>query len=389
MGQAAVAWIRNTAEKPERRPTDIGWLVFAAISVAVVGVWAQSQSEVDANFFAPLNNLSSVDGVFKAFYALGSIWALGVVALVLLVFRQVGVAWRIALAGVLAWGVAELLHEILPAHSIAGSDVNVRIGDGPVFPTTNVAIITALAVVFAPYAVRPLRRILFLLILLVAVAAMYLGAGYPSDALGGLLLGITAGTAVLVAFGSPAGRAHDRRGTRSMTALGYDVADLQRAENSVERASAMDVTLTSGEKLRVDAFGRDQRDAQFIAKAWHRAMYHEPGMPVFGSRIQQVEHVGYTLMLADRAGVHAARVEKTGVGGTGRGHARDDPARRRPARCHRARCDHRRHAGRGLERDRTASRRGHQPRQPRRVAHPRRPDDEHRARRLHLGRRVR
>ena len=94
MGQAAVAWIRNTAEEPERRPTDIGWLVFAAIGVAVVGVWAQSQSEVDANFFAPLNNLSSVDGVFKAVYTLGSIWALGVVALVLLVFRQVGVAWR-------------------------------------------------------------------------------------------------------------------------------------------------------------------------------------------------------------------------------------------------------------------------------------------------------
>ena len=83
------------------------------------------------------------------------------------------------------------------------------------------------------------------------------------------------------------------------------------------RASVMDVVLTSGEKLRVDAFGRDQRDAQFIAKAWHRAMYHEPGTPVFGSRIQQVEHVGYTLMLADRAGVHAARVEKTGIGEAG------------------------------------------------------------------------
>ena len=233
MGQAAVAWIRNTAEKPERRPTDIGWLVVAAIGVAVVGVWAQSQSEIDANFFTPLNNLSSVDGVFKAVYALGSIWALGAVALVLLVFRQVGVALRVALAGALAWGVAELLHEILPAHSIAGVDINVRIGDGPVFPTTNVAIITALAVAFAPYAVRPLRRILFLVILLVAVAAMYLGAGYPSDALGGLLLGITAGAAVLVAFGSPAGRPTIDEVRASLTDLGYDVADLRRAENGV------------------------------------------------------------------------------------------------------------------------------------------------------------
>ena len=108
-----MAWIRNTTEQPERRPTDIGWLIVATIGVAVVGVWAQSQSEIDANFFAPLNDLTSLDGVFKAVYALGSIWALGVVALVLLVFRQVNVAWRVALAGVIAWGVAELLHEIL------------------------------------------------------------------------------------------------------------------------------------------------------------------------------------------------------------------------------------------------------------------------------------
>ena len=179
-----MAWIRNTAEKPERRPTDIGWLIVAAIGVAVVGVWAQSQSAIDGNLFTSLNNLTGGDGVFKAVYALGSIWALGVVALALLAFRQVDVAWRVALAGVIAWGVAELLHEILPAHSLEGLHVNVRVGDGPIFPTTNVAVITALAVAFAPYAVRPLRRILFLLILAVAVAAMYLGAGYPSDSAG-------------------------------------------------------------------------------------------------------------------------------------------------------------------------------------------------------------
>ena len=139
--------------------------------------------------------------------------------------------------------------------------------------------------VFAPYAVRPLRRILFLLILLVAIAAMYLGAGYPSDALGGLLLGIAAGAAVLVAFGSPAGRPDDRRGARIARPPSDTTSPTCSGRRTASpRGSAMDVTLTSGEKLRVDAFGRDQRDAQFIAKAWHRAMYHEPGLPVFGSR---------------------------------------------------------------------------------------------------------
>ena len=64
---------------------------------------------------------------------------------------------------------------------------------------------------------------------------MYLGAGYPSDALGGLLLGITAGAAVLVVFGSPAGRPTIEEVRTSLTDLGYDVADLQRAENGVPR----------------------------------------------------------------------------------------------------------------------------------------------------------
>jgi uncharacterized protein (TIRG00374 family) len=77
----------------------------------------------------------------------------------------------------------------------------------------------------------------------------------------------------------------------------------------------MDVELQSGERLRVDAFGRDQRDARIATKLWHRAMYRDPGVPVFGSRIQQVEHIGYALVLAERADVPAARLVRTGVGG--------------------------------------------------------------------------
>src|SRR5262249_53544434 len=50
------------------------------------------------------------------------------------------------------------------------------------------------------------------------------------------------------------------------------------------------------------------------AKIWHRAMYHDPGLPVFGSRAQQVEHIGFALMLAERSHVPAARLVRTGVG---------------------------------------------------------------------------
>jgi uncharacterized membrane protein YbhN (UPF0104 family)/tRNA A-37 threonylcarbamoyl transferase component Bud32 len=311
-----VAWIRNTGEPPERRPTDYAWLVVGAVGAAVVGVWAQSQSAIDLNIYQPINDLSdALDGPAKLFLALGSIFSVAVVAVLLLVFRQIGVAWRVALAGGLAWGVAKILNDILPAHDIQGLHVNVRLGDGPVFPTANVAAITAATLVLAPYAVRPLKRIFLLFIGLAMFSAMYLGLGYPSDVLGGFLLGIAAGALVLVIFGSPAGRPTIGEVRDALGDLGYDVADLQYSNEHVSRASVVDVTLASGEQLRVDAFGRDQRDAQVVAKAWHAAMYHEPGLPVFGSRIQQAEHVGYTLMLAERAGVHASRLVKTGVGG--------------------------------------------------------------------------
>ncbi len=311
-----MAWIRNTGEPPERRPTDWAWLVVGTVGTAVVGLWAQTQSAIDLNIYKPINDLSdALDGPAKVFFLLGSIVSVAVVAALLLIFRQIGVAWRVALAGGLAWGVAQILNEILPAHTIQGLHVNVRYGDGPMYPTPNVAAITAAALVLAPYAVRPLKRIFLLLVLLAAMSAMYLGTGYPSDVLGGFLLGIAAGALVLVIFGSPAGRPTISEVRDALGDLGYDVADLQYAKEHVPRASVVDVTLASGEQLRVDAFGRDQRDAQVVAKAWHAAMYHEPGLPVFGSRIQQAEHVGYTLMLAERAGVHASKLVKTGIGG--------------------------------------------------------------------------
>jgi uncharacterized membrane protein YbhN (UPF0104 family)/membrane-associated phospholipid phosphatase len=308
-------WIRNAAEPADRRPIDVARLVVGCVGVVVLGVWAQSQSSIDVNLFEPINQLGpNMLGLTKAVYALGSIWFAIALVLLLTVFRQFTIALRVGIAAGAAWGIAELVNDLLGTHSVSGQ-VNVRIGDGPVYPTTNVAVIAAIAIAMSPFAVRALRRVWALAVILVCLAAMYLGAGLPSDVFGGLLLGFTTAAAVLVVFGSPAGKPSLDEVRAALTDLGYDIADLRRAPESIPRAAVMDVTLTSGEQYRVDVFGRDQRDAQVVAKAWHNLMFKEPGLPVFGSRIQQVEHIGYTLLLADRAGVHAPHVVKTGIGG--------------------------------------------------------------------------
>jgi uncharacterized membrane protein YbhN (UPF0104 family)/membrane-associated phospholipid phosphatase len=311
-----VTWIRDTDERALRRPSDLALLVVSAVLALLAGFWAQTQSTVDVNLFRTLNDLAgNMVGLAKGIYALGSIWAVLAVTAVLLVLRQLRVAAYAAIAGAGAWGLALLLNEVLGTHGISGLDVAVRIGDGPVYPVANVAAITALAFGIAPFIVRPLRRVFALVIVLVCGAAMYLGAGFPADVLGGLCVGFGIAALVRLLLGAPGGRPSVAEVRAALTDLGYEVVDIAPAAESIPRAAVMDVELATGERLRVDAFGRDQRDARIVAKVWHKAMYHDPGVPVFGSRVQQVEHIGFTLMLAERANVPAARLVRTGVGG--------------------------------------------------------------------------
>lgn len=311
-----MTWIRDTDERARRRPADIALLVVSAILALLVGFWAQTESSVNLNLFRTLNDLAgNMVGLAEAIYALGSIWAVLAVALVLLLMRQFRVAVYGVLAGAGAWGLALLLNELLGTHPINGLGVAVRIGDGPAYPVANVAAITALAFGIAPFIVRPLRRIFAIVILLVCAAAMYLGAGFPADVIGGVLVGFGIAALVRVLLGAPGGQPSVAEVRAALADLGYDLAAIAPSAETIQRAAVMDVELATGEHLRVDAFGRDQRDARIAAKVWHKAMYHDPGVPVFGSRVQQVEHIAFTLMLAERADVSAARLVRTGVGG--------------------------------------------------------------------------
>lgn len=310
-----MAWIREE-EPAERRPADAVRVVVGGIGVAAAGVSAQAQSSLDTNLLRTVNHLpNGLDGAASALYALGSIWAVIVLGAALLVGRRWPIALRITLAGVAAWGIAQLLNDLLGTHALNGLDITVRTGGGPAFPSSSTAVFTALVITITPYLVRPLRRACIVLVGLVAFAAMYLGTAFPSDVLGGLLLGVLVAGAVLFALGAPGGRPSPDDVREALDEFGFEVADIVDAPDQTPRSTVMHVGLTSGDQLQVSAFGRDQRDGQLATKLWHWVMYREPGLPVFGSRLQQVEHVAYTLLLADRAGVDGPRVVKTGIAG--------------------------------------------------------------------------
>ena len=195
------------AGAPERRPGDIGRLILGVLGVVLAGLWAQTGNNVDVNLFKAVNDLpNAFEGVANVFAALGSIWFVIAVVAVLLLARWFPAARDAAIAGGGAWLISIGLNDLLGDHSASSLGITVRTGSGPSFPDATAAVAAALLISLTPYLIRPLRRAGMLVVLLVALSAMYLGTGLTSDVLGGLFLGLAVGAAVHVAFGAPGGR---------------------------------------------------------------------------------------------------------------------------------------------------------------------------------------
>jgi uncharacterized membrane protein YbhN (UPF0104 family) len=304
------------AGTPERRPSDLAMCVVAVAGVVLTGLWAQTTSDIDTNLFSVVNSLpNAFEGLAQVLTFLGSLWFVGIVVVALLLLRWFPAARDVAVAAGGAWLVARGLDALLGTRTADAIGVVVRTGDGPAFPVASVAAFTALTVALAPYLTRPIRRLLVLLIPLVALAAMYLGTGFASDVLGGLWLGLATGALVHVAFGAPGGRPSAAEIRDALTELGIDTVSVAPSATAVAHVTVLDAELASGTRARVVAYGRDQRDGQLAARLWHAVMYRAPGVPVFGSRLQLVEHGGYALLRAERAGLRVPRLVGTGIAG--------------------------------------------------------------------------
>lgn len=130
-----------------------------------------------------------------------------------------GVAWRLrrprlaarlATAGVAAWVGARVVKQIArrarPDGCMDGVIVRGREWTGLGFPSGHAAVAASLASAAGPDLPRPARVAAWVLVLIVALARLYVGAHLPLDAVGGLALGVAAGNAArLTVSGDAAG----------------------------------------------------------------------------------------------------------------------------------------------------------------------------------------
>lgn len=256
--------------------------------------------------------------LFRDFYRVGALWAVGLVVVAAFVAHRWRLARDLVIAGLLARGVGRALGEIVVAHESFARSVRLgaSFGGSPTFPTVRVGVTVAVISAAGPYVSRPVRVLGRLLVAAVALASLYLGAAYPNDLLAALVLGWSIAALVHLLFGSPGGRPTTAQVTRSLQQLGIRAHDVRLARRQPTGSTLMRAADDDG-PLRVTVSGRDDADAQFLAKLGRFLLYKDPGPPVALSRLQTLKHEAYVMLAARDAGARVPRVVVAGSAGPG------------------------------------------------------------------------
>ncbi|HEX7521514.1 MAG TPA: lysylphosphatidylglycerol synthase domain-containing protein, partial [Acidimicrobiia bacterium] len=324
-GHGAPDWRRRlfqpAAEGDFRRRTR-DWVQLAVVAVLLV-LAAHHAGNVTASeraLFDLFNTLpNGLAPLFRGLYRLGTLWAVGLVVVAALVARR----WRLALvlliAGVLAWGTARAIGQIVVAHEAFAHSVRIAasFGGSPAFPAVRLAVTVAVISAASPYVARPTRVFGWTLVLGLGVAAMYLGVTFPNDLFAGVLLGLGVGALVHLVFGSPGARPTIARVTAALDHLGITARNMRLADRQPQGSTVL-LALDDDGPLRVKVIGSDEAQSRLLLKLWLGLLYKDSGPPLSLTRVQQVEHEAYLMLAARQAG---ARVPPVVVAGSAGPHA--------------------------------------------------------------------
>lgn len=309
------------SEEPYRRRSS-DWVRFtlAALAIVLLARHHGQVGSIEQNVFELFNTLpGGLKAFFRLLYGLGALWAVGLVFAAAIVARRVRLARDLLASGVIAWALARFIgSEVVDRVGFSGSlHAVVRVGHRtPNFPFTRLAIVVGIICAASPYLTRPTRRIGRTLVVALALSALYLGAALPNDILGALVLGWGVAAAVHLVFGSPGGRPTTAQVADCLAQLDVPARDVRLAPRQPPDATVMLCEDDAG-ALHLKVIGRDEADAQFLAKLWRFLFYRDKGASLYWTRLQQVEHEAYTALRARDRGVNVPEVVVAATAGPG------------------------------------------------------------------------
>ena len=301
-----------------RRTSDWVRVAIALVLLAIAANHAGTVTASERALFDLFNTLPvALTPLFRGLYRIGALWAVGLVAVAALVGRRWRLARDLLLAGLLAWAIARAVDGIVDAHSVISSSVRTaaNIGDSPSFPSVRLAIIVAVITAASPYVTRPTRMIGWVFVGASCVAALYLGTSFPVDLFGGLVLGWGVGSAMHLIFGSPGMRPTIPQVIAALDVLGIEARTARLAREQPGRSTVVLAEDDQG-PLRVKVIGRDEAQARLLSKVWVTTFYKDPGPRLALTRVEQVEHEAFLMLVAAQAGVNVPRVVAAGSAGS-------------------------------------------------------------------------
>jgi undecaprenyl-diphosphatase len=201
---------RQRTREIGRRWSDLVWLVLGAalLLLSALPVHADSISDLEAAAFRLVNDLPSLPfAVVWVPMQLGNLLVVPAAVLVALVARRFRLAIGLALAGGGVYALAKVVkHFVLRGRpETVLDDVVVRgaAAHGLGFVSGHIGVVTALALVAAPWLPRRGRWALAAAVAAVFLSRMYVGAHLPLDMIGGAGLGLAVGGGVRLLLGRP------------------------------------------------------------------------------------------------------------------------------------------------------------------------------------------
>jgi uncharacterized membrane protein YbhN (UPF0104 family)/tRNA A-37 threonylcarbamoyl transferase component Bud32 len=299
-----------------RRPGDIVRVLVAALIVTVTAIGAHDLARSEHRLFDLLADLPDWFRTSAQWcYWLGSVGAVVVLVVALLFARRFGLVLMLLAAGTLAGVFGFVLRELVDAQSVraaAGMKVD---GTTPAYPVVLLAAATTVLLVIGPYLLRPARRLLFAAVAVAAIAAVVALVGLPDDVAGSVALGWGVAAMFHLVTGTPAATPSLDQIAQAILGLGVVTSDPRLSPAQVWGETRLDAVASDGSAVSVEVIGRDAADARLIAKLWRAVWYKDSGPTVSLTRMQQLEHRAYLLLLAERAGVPVSEVVIAGIAG--------------------------------------------------------------------------
>jgi uncharacterized membrane protein YbhN (UPF0104 family) len=307
----------RSTDPPKRRPSDLAALVMFAALLAVTAARTDTPSELELQLAVFLNRFpEGLSGVLTAVLGLGALWLVALAAGLGFLTRRRRLSVELALTGAGTWIIGRGLVRAL-GRRLPPAGIRLHAGGLQQYPSVRVAIVIAVVAAAAPYLTRGARWLGWGFVAVASLAAAARGTALPNDIVGGLALGGAAAALVHLIFGSPGGRPSLEQIEDALDELGIATTDLRFASGSGAGSTSLLARDADGRALFIRGYGRDERDAQLLSKLWRFVWYEDSGPTLYLTRLQQVEHEAYAMLLARQAGIPAPEVVAAATAGPG------------------------------------------------------------------------